>query len=568
MSAAERLQAHPHRPRCAESSRQRRRRRARDADDGPRPARARRARDASPTRRPSRSRRAPPPCSTVPRSSRRSTPRSPAVWPPWGFRRGRANSRGACSPCARPPPKPSRTRRTAMSRSCSAPRCRGSPTPSSRVAASSRRFPRTPTMRRSTSRPRCRSSRTSCGWPRPAAKSGARRGFEPATVDEIEALYAHGTATLAAMRFLDPRMPKRLLPRLRRLFSRAALEKEEVNILRGILARIDQLLAQALIDGAHLTAARTAACAAPDAFCPACGQNTRERLPTFRAVHARSDRPVHRLRRQVLENARGAPVPAWISHARISRRASPALHRPGATLPRVEPRALRDPSSRDGIDQDRRTVAFDPPKEPKTRVESGELLTLDDDFNVNLSELAGTPGILRKPIARFNSLSARAKARADRRRDAALRPVRDVRAPARLRGAAESRSISGVSGVIPARPRLYGEHLVFAAHNHAFLFVVGSLMAVSPSGYLTGVLVLWVLVYLAWSTRAVYGGRWLGIAARALVLGVAYVFLFALVTIGLVIAAVAAALNMPRRQGFTSTCGRATATGSGRRRAA
>ena len=71
-------------------------------------------------------------------------------------------------------------------------------------------------------------------WPAPR--------FEPATVDEIEALYAHGTSTLAAMRFLDPRMPKRLLPRLRRLFARAALEKEEVNILRGILARIEQLL--------------------------------------------------------------------------------------------------------------------------------------------------------------------------------------------------------------------------------------------------------------------------------------------------------------------------------------
>lgn len=66
--------------------------------------------------------------------------------------------------------------------------------------------------------------------------------FEPATVDAIEALYAHGTATLTAMRFLDPRMPKRLLPRLRRLFARAALEKEEVNILRGILARVDQLM--------------------------------------------------------------------------------------------------------------------------------------------------------------------------------------------------------------------------------------------------------------------------------------------------------------------------------------
>ena len=31
----------------------------------------------------------------------------------------------------------------------------------------------------------------------------------------------------------------------------------------------------------------------------------------------------------------------------------------------------------------------------------------------------------------------------------------------------------------PARPRLYGEHLVFAAHNHAFLFVAGILIGVT-----------------------------------------------------------------------------------------
>ncbi|MEP7181229.1 MAG: RNA methyltransferase [Betaproteobacteria bacterium] len=66
--------------------------------------------------------------------------------------------------------------------------------------------------------------------------------FRPATSDEVEALYAHGTRTLTAIRFLDPRMPKRLLPRLRRLFGRTGLEKEEVSILRGILARIDQKL--------------------------------------------------------------------------------------------------------------------------------------------------------------------------------------------------------------------------------------------------------------------------------------------------------------------------------------
>ena len=67
--------------------------------------------------------------------------------------------------------------------------------------------------------------------------------FAPATADEIEAMYRHGRETLIGMRFLDPQRPKRLMPRLRRLFARSGLEKEEVNILRGILARIDELVA-------------------------------------------------------------------------------------------------------------------------------------------------------------------------------------------------------------------------------------------------------------------------------------------------------------------------------------
>jgi tRNA/rRNA methyltransferase len=66
--------------------------------------------------------------------------------------------------------------------------------------------------------------------------------FAPATTDAIAALDAHAQRTLTDMRFLNPRMPKRLMPRLRRLFGRAGLEKEEVNILRGILARIDDVL--------------------------------------------------------------------------------------------------------------------------------------------------------------------------------------------------------------------------------------------------------------------------------------------------------------------------------------
>jgi len=66
--------------------------------------------------------------------------------------------------------------------------------------------------------------------------------FATATHDDVESLLAHAQRTLASIGFLDPRRPRRLMPRLRRLFGRAGLEREEVNILRGILARIDELL--------------------------------------------------------------------------------------------------------------------------------------------------------------------------------------------------------------------------------------------------------------------------------------------------------------------------------------
>jgi tRNA/rRNA methyltransferase len=62
-----------------------------------------------------------------------------------------------------------------------------------------------------------------------------RERFEAATFEEIEGFYSHLEQSLVASRFLDPANPKRLMERLRRLFGRTRLEKEEVNILRGIL---------------------------------------------------------------------------------------------------------------------------------------------------------------------------------------------------------------------------------------------------------------------------------------------------------------------------------------------
>ena len=63
--------------------------------------------------------------------------------------------------------------------------------------------------------------------------------FHTAMHEDIEALYAHAQRTLEALGFYDPKRPRRLWPRLRRLFTRAGLEREEVHILRGILAAID-----------------------------------------------------------------------------------------------------------------------------------------------------------------------------------------------------------------------------------------------------------------------------------------------------------------------------------------
>ncbi|MDR2244026.1 MAG: RNA methyltransferase [Burkholderiales bacterium] len=69
--------------------------------------------------------------------------------------------------------------------------------------------------------------------------------FSGATHEDIERLYAHAEKTLIACGFLNPERPRRLLARLRRLFARAGLEREEVNILRGILAEMDTLLESA-----------------------------------------------------------------------------------------------------------------------------------------------------------------------------------------------------------------------------------------------------------------------------------------------------------------------------------
>jgi len=61
-----------------------------------------------------------------------------------------------------------------------------------------------------------------------------------ATSDDVERFYSHLERVMVATGFLDPQQPKRLMPKLRRLFVRAELERDEINILRGILDAVEK----------------------------------------------------------------------------------------------------------------------------------------------------------------------------------------------------------------------------------------------------------------------------------------------------------------------------------------
>lgn len=76
------------------------------------------------------------------------------------------------------------------------------------------------------------------GDTRPATDIGFQG--EAAGIAQIEGMYAHLEQALVAIEFLDPDNPKKLMSRLKRLFSRTQLETEEVNILRGIAKQILQ----------------------------------------------------------------------------------------------------------------------------------------------------------------------------------------------------------------------------------------------------------------------------------------------------------------------------------------
>jgi tRNA/rRNA methyltransferase len=72
--------------------------------------------------------------------------------------------------------------------------------------------------------------------------SSIASGAAPELADQaaIAAMLDHWQQGLIAIGYLDPENPKKLMPRLQSLLARASLQKEEIDLLRGIAKQMLQ----------------------------------------------------------------------------------------------------------------------------------------------------------------------------------------------------------------------------------------------------------------------------------------------------------------------------------------
>ncbi|MGH8120303.1 MAG: RNA methyltransferase [Gammaproteobacteria bacterium] len=63
-----------------------------------------------------------------------------------------------------------------------------------------------------------------------------------ATAEHMRQLYEHFAACMTEVGFYNPRKPRLLMRRLQRLFNRAQLDQNEINILRGFLSAVQEFV--------------------------------------------------------------------------------------------------------------------------------------------------------------------------------------------------------------------------------------------------------------------------------------------------------------------------------------
>lgn len=71
-------------------------------------------------------------------------------------------------------------------------------------------------------------------------------GARPASSQAVQAMLAHWEQALVGVEFLDPAHPKKLMPRMRHLFGRAELTRDEIDMMRGVCTAMLEVASRAL----------------------------------------------------------------------------------------------------------------------------------------------------------------------------------------------------------------------------------------------------------------------------------------------------------------------------------
>ena len=173
-----------------------------------------------------------------------------------------------------------------------------------------------------------------------------------------------------------------------------------------------------------------------------------------------------------------------------------------------------------------------PPFTPSVKID------VDDDLNFIVGGSDNFVGReLRERFNRFNKLSPEQKS--DRLLDGALRYgsyVLFVLLP--VFAALLKLAYVGRARRYPGRPRLYAEHLVYAAHLHTFVFLLLVAILLVPWQAVRLALGAALVVYVARSLKNVYGGAGWGRLARALFVALGYLAAVGFAIAGLVLASI------------------------------
>lgn len=71
---------------------------------------------------------------------------------------------------------------------------------------------------------------------------GTEWDVEAATTDDIQRYFEHLEETLVQLKVINPKNPRQLMTRLKRLYMRSRPDQVEVNLLRGILTATQKML--------------------------------------------------------------------------------------------------------------------------------------------------------------------------------------------------------------------------------------------------------------------------------------------------------------------------------------